>query len=96
MCEGKGIENMSLDVYEDWNSDGNLPEIDKCPFCGSRGILCDNGYEKPIIDPETGAYIDMDISDGDIFWIECQKCGIAQTGGYDSPEEAIQEWNKRV
>ena len=85
-----------IDVYNGWNDEGGLPEIKNCPFCGKRGILNDNGHEEPVIDPETGAYIDMDISEGDIFWCSCEECGAMMGGGENSPEEAIEAWNKRV
>jgi len=58
--------------------------------------LNDNGHEEPVIDPETGAYIDMDISEGDIFWCSCEECGAMMGGGENSPEEAIEVWNKRI
>lgn len=80
--------------YDDWNAEGNLPEIKTCPFCGGESILCDNGYEEPVID-SNGAYVDMDIFDGDIFWCECSVCE-SSTQGKGTPEEAITAWNKRV
>lgn len=83
------------DAYNGWNDEGNHPEIKKCPFCGNRGILNDNGYEEPVIDPETGAYIDIDISEADVFWCSCEKCGVMGSGE-NTPEEAIEAWNKRV
>lgn len=47
------------DKYDDWNAEGNLPEINTCPFCSGEGILCDNGHEEPVID-SNGAYVDME------------------------------------
>ena len=82
------------DYYNGWNDEGNLNKILSCPFCGGNGELLDNGYEHPVID-ENGAYVDMDIFEGDTFWIECEKCGAMMTGA-DTPEKAIEEWNKRT
>ena len=82
------------DVYNGWNDDGTLPAIKACPFCGSAGMLNDNGYEMPVIDPDTGAYVDMDIFEGDGFWCECPECG-AILPEADTPEEAIKQWNRR-
>ena len=84
-----------IDTYDDYfDGEANpLPKIKKCPFCGSRGLLNDNGYMDPVID-SNGAYVDMDVSPGDIFWIECDGCG-AETSNGNSPEEAIEKWNRR-
>ena len=57
-------------------------------------MLCDDGYEEPVID-ENGAYIDMDISEGETFWCQCEECD-AMTQVEDSPEKAIRLWNRRV
>ena len=83
-----------VDVYDEWNDDGNLPKIEKCPFCGGRGMLCDDGGQEPVIDSETGAYIDMEFWEGSTFWIECEGCGCL-LGGEETPEQAIEKWNKR-
>ena len=85
---------MSRDVYDEWNDDGTLPALKPCPFCGSAGVLNDNGYERPVIDMDTGAYINMDIKEGDGFWCECPECG-AILPGADTPEGAIEQWNRR-
>lgn len=82
------------DKYDDWNAEGNLPEINTCPFCSGEGILCDNGHEEPVID-SNGAYVDMEFFEGDDFWCECKVCG-AMTHGEDTPEDAIMVWNKRA
>lgn len=84
---------MNEDKYNGWNDNGDLPPIKKC-LCGGNAKLCDNGFERPVIDPDTGAYIDMDIFDGDRFWCECELCG-ATTRGQETPEAAITEWNYR-
>lgn len=95
-----GVENRTpdnstyKDKYNGWNDDGSLPPIEKCPFCGGIAKLCDNGFEYPIIDPDSGAYVDMDISEGDLFWCGCESCG-ATTLGRETPEAAIAEWNHR-
>lgn len=86
---------MGNNVYEEWNEEGNLEKIKECPFCGEKGILCDNGYEQIEIDPETGAYTGMDYEEADIFWCECEKCGALAEAG-DSPEKAISNWNRRT
>ena len=86
---------MNEDKYNGWNDDGGLQPIEKCPCCGGSAKLCDNGFEAPIIDPESGAYVDMEISEGDIFWCECESCG-AMTQGEDTPEDSISKWNTRV
>lgn len=85
---------IEKDYYNGWNDEGNLDKILSCPFCGGNGELLDNGYEHPVID-ENGAYVDMDIFEGDTFWIECEKCGAMMTEA-DTPEKAIEEWNKRT
>lgn len=86
---------MNEDKYNGWNDDGGLQPIEKCPFCGGSAKLCDNGFEEPVIDPDSGAYVDMEISEGDLFWIQCEVCG-AMTCGKETPEGAIREWNIRV
>lgn len=85
---------IEKDYYNGWNDESNLNKILSCPFCGGNGELLDNRYEHPVID-ENGAYVDMDIFEGDTFWIECEKCGAMITGA-DTPEKAIEEWNKRT
>ena len=85
---------IEKDYQKGWNYEGNLNKILSCPFCGGNGELLDNGYEHPVID-ENGAYVDMDIFEGDTFWIECEKCGAMMTEA-DTPEKAIEEWNKRT
>ena len=85
---------IEKDYYNGWNDEGNLDKILSCPFCGGNGELLDDGYEHPVID-ENGACVDMDIFEGDTFWIECEKCGAMITGA-DTPEKAIEEWNKRT
>ena len=85
---------IEKDYYNGWNDEGNLNKILSCPFCGGNGELLDNGYEHQVID-ENGAYVDMDIFEGDTFWIECEKCGAMMTEA-DTPEKAIEEWNKRT
>lgn len=81
------------DYYNGWNDEETLDEISKCPFCGGNGELIDNGYSHPVIDGN-GAYVDMDISEGDLFWIQCEKCG-ATIQTTETPEEAIANWNRR-
>lgn len=71
-----------------------MEELKPCPFCGGSGKLLDNGYEEPVID-ENGAYVDMDISEPDIFWCQCKACG-AMTVGKETKEGTIEEWNHRV
>lgn len=88
------VITLSRNVYDDWNVDNNLTEIKSCPFCNGKGILCDDGYEQ-IIYGENGSYEDMDISDGSIFWCECEECG-AMLRDESTPEEAIEKWNKRT
>lgn len=87
------VEQSMKDYYNGWNDDGTLEPIKGCPFCGGNGELKDNGYECPIID-ENGAYVDMEIVEGNAFWIACEKCG-AEGSCRDTPEEAIECWNKR-
>ena len=85
---------LSRNVYDDWNEDNKLPKIKNCPFCNGEGILCDDGYEQ-IIYGENGSYEDMDMSDGSIFWCECSECGVVMSDE-NTPEKAIERWNKRV
>ena len=85
---------IEKDYYNGWNDEENLDPIEKCPFCGGKGELMDNGYEEPIID-ENGAYVDMCIVEGDAFWVECEKCKSSNDAA-DTPEKAIKNWNRRV
>lgn len=80
--------------YAEWNIEGNLSEISTCPFYGGESILCDNGYEEPVID-SNGAYVNMDYFEGDVFWCMCKDCG-AMSDSKDTPEDAITSWNKKV
>lgn len=89
------MEQKIFDRFDDWNSDEQpLEPIKNCPYCGGKGMLLDNSWERPVID-ENGAYVDMDMGGGDILWCQCAECD-AQTGTGNTPEEAIALWNRRV
>lgn len=85
---------IEKDYYNGWNDNKDLEQIEKCPFCGGNGELKDDGYENPVID-ENGAYVDMDICEGGMFWIECEKCG-AISEAAETPEQGIENWNRRM
>jgi len=72
-----------------------MGELKKCPFCGGDGVCKDNGYDEPGFDSTTGEFIGMMYEFGDKFWYECKQCG-ATSGEKESPEEALEAWNKRV
>lgn len=91
---------MRYNAWEDYNADNidndrpALEPLKPCPFCGGGAWLLDNSSMEPVIDPETGAYIDMDIEDASTIWCECQSCGVTN-GFVETPEEAIAIWNRR-
>ena len=49
---------------------------------------CDCGCEEVYIDDE------IYFEDGYRYWIRCPKCGF-ESKTYDTPEQAIDAWNKR-
>ena len=53
--------------------------LELCPFCGS--------------DPDI--YSSELHNEGEIYWIRCDNCEIAQHGFY-TKEDAIKKWNSRV
>lgn len=60
-----------------------MTELKRCP-CGGEPFIynpTDTGYEEDYI--------------GDYYCVECQKC-YRITGIFDTEEEAIEAWNKRV
>lgn len=86
--------NGPKNVFDEWNDDGNLPQIKSCPFCGGKGILCSNGYEEPVIDSNTGAYVDMDIFEGDIIeFDDTGEEGYEYKEGFDFRNRAVIVWN---
>ena len=62
-------------------------QIDCCPFCKGKGELISDEY----------AYSDHGYISARIdysYYIECSKCE-ARTASYDTPDQAIEAWNKR-
>lgn len=84
---------MIRDTWYDYE-EGFLPKIQNCPFCGSECGLADNEYQHPVID-SGGTYIDMELSEADLFWCFCKGCR-AFSDSFDSPEKAIISWNTRT
>lgn len=101
----EGIKELR-NSYDKWNQKmhNNLPAMKKCPCCGGEAILQDNSFEdfrdrnekgNPYLD-ENGNPTTKDFShEGDIFWVSCLQCGLAQFG-YSKPLNAIEAWNKRI
>ena len=86
---------MSENKHDKWNSDGSLPEMKRCPFCGGTARLCDNGYwQDSIWDLETSSYKDSYFCEADFMWCKCQKCG-ATSEVEETPALAIADWNRR-
>lgn len=67
----------------------------RCPFCGGEAKTISEVHVDPVIDPETGAYIDADA-----FYQEqtgCPTCDIWFFIDEDEPEDAtIMKWNRRA
>lgn len=84
---------MNRDTYYDYEK-GTLPKIRNCPFCNGKGILLDNSFESPVIDAETGAFVDMEYESADLYWCYCEECG-ASMDSFESPKKAIKAWNRR-
>ena len=79
--------------YPKWKE--KYPELDNiscCPCCGGEAILQDNGFETFL---EDGTKNEASSFEGDIFWVSCLDCGLAQFG-YSDPVSAINNWNKRI
>ena len=73
-----------------------MEELKRCPFCGGKAKMWDDGYMRPVID-EGGAYVDMDIKSPDLYGVECTSIGCyCQLIGYDTEAEAITAWNRRT
>jgi Lar family restriction alleviation protein len=83
MCHGEGV----------------CPEFEKklellpCPFCGGVPSCRDNGEWNKVYD-SGGAIVDVDISDPDVFIVECS-CG-AQIISDESEEAVYKAWNRRT
>ena len=100
-----GIKELR-NSYDKWNQKmhNNLPAMKKCPCCGGEAILQDNSIDDIRETDENGnPYLDKDGNpapidcsfEGDIFWVSCLQCGLAQFG-YSKPLNAIEAWNKRI
>ena len=67
----------------------------RCPFCGGEARTWNEVHVEPVIDPETGAYIDADT-----YYHEqtgCPACDIWFFIGEDETEDStIKKWNRRV
>ena len=89
------MTKVVTDVYNGWNDDEHLDKMKKCPFCGGTGVLRDNGFEYVNYDPVTEDYLGLFVYEADMFWCKCKECeSIGRPE--DTPEEAIEAWNRRV
>ena len=59
-----------------------MTDLKLCPFCGSTAFLTEYDYDLG------NGYVVTHV-------VECNGCH-AQTFEYDSPEEAIEAWNRRT
>lgn len=83
----------------------NKKSLLPCPFCGGEASFEDDFEITPIID-KNGAYVDADISGGNMAWVVCKNCGastkeyIVNEGDFDWCEEAerraVEAWNRRT
>lgn len=65
-------------------------DLKQCPFCGGRASLSPSHNSQYYIDKE------LKISGGDIYYhVQCNHCLIT-TFDYESPENAVIAWNKRI
>lgn len=70
-----------------------MEKLKPCPFCGGGARVTDDVCVIPVID-ENGAYVDAEFEELPVF-VHCTVCG-AETYGYETAEEAIEAWNRRV
>lgn len=72
-----------------------MNELKPCPFCGGEVKTLSYVHVEPIIDPETGAYIDADT-----YYYEqtgCPTCDIWFFIEEDESEDTtIKKWNRRA
>lgn len=72
-----------------------MTKLRECPFCGGAGSTKSGVRVEPIIDPETGAYIDADT-----YYYEqtgCPACDIWFFIEEDESEDTtIKKWNRRT
>lgn len=57
-----------------------MTKLKRCPFCGGEALVC----IKPFIGESGRGFV-----------VECDGCW-ASTGYYETEEEAIEAWNRRV
>lgn len=62
-------------------------QIDCCPFCKGKGELLSSEY-----DYADRGYVSARIDYS--YYVECSECE-ARTAMYDTPDQAINAWNKR-
>jgi len=72
-----------------------MDELKPCPFCGEEARTWSKVHVVPVIDQETGAYIDADT-----YYYEqtgCPNCDIwFFIGEDDSEDTTIKKWNRRT
>lgn len=72
-----------------------MTELKTCPFCGGVAITKSGVHVEPIIDPDTGAYIDANT-----YYYEqtgCPDCEIWFFIEEDESEDTtIKKWNRRA
>ncbi len=71
------------------------PKPKPCPFCGGEAIYKSWVNVEPLIDAESGAYIDADVNY--LEFTGCEPCGIGFWLADDEPEgTTIEKWNRRA
>lgn len=72
-----------------------MSELKPCPFCGGDSEIKDDGYWNVEFDNLTMAETDCDIKSPDMYWAECEACH-SLSGYYETEEEAVDAWNRRI
>jgi hypothetical protein len=68
-------------------SNGTLPPLKPCPFCGSPAKANHDVLREDEADPNSKAI--------DIYWVKCVWCGTQVRGFRSTLEEAVSVWNER-
>lgn len=83
--------NSKEEVIKMWNEKmeeiEKQKQIDSCPFCKGQGVLLSSEY-----DYADHGYISAKVDYS--YYVECSKCEV-RTAMYDTPDQAIDAWNKR-
>lgn len=67
----------------------NEIKLKSCPFCGGKGIIATDNYEKYMVYCSCGAMIGVELEDG---------CELVDgwRAIFETKEEAITAWNRRT